>query len=364
MSSQLEQGKTLVRCESINTSNGRKVFWDVLKGIGILCVLYGHTVRLGTLPSRMIFTFHMPLFFLISGILFDIGRIPDFKSLTRKIWRNLLLPYCFFVVGSLLKYDLTIKSWLSRPLYRCVRILHGEGSNSIWFLVCLAMVQFLAWIVWYKFKSIFSSRVIWMCLVFTGFIMAHFVIFLIPSSIRNCTPFMLTSVPAAMVFFATGRLLSKQLCDYGDSQISFINKYPPLVLNMTLFVVVAYFIRKTFDLRLGWFYMIPLPTCVLGIATAFLVAKIAVDFSISRFFLSAIGSRSLYIFSLELPLSYVVSKITHGKIPSECYLVPHPYWLEPLRMIIILVMTIALSYPTKWALMYLRQRFALAAIST
>ncbi len=343
----------------MNTSNERNEFFDVLKGIGILCVLYGHTAFWGTLPSRMIFSFHMPLFFLVSGIVFNIGRIPDFKSLVCKIWRNLLLPYCFFVVvGNLIKYDLTIAGWTSRPLFQLGMILHGEGSNSIWFLVCLAMVQLLAWIVSYKLKQVLPSHVMWVCLILISVIMAQLITLFLPNVVIRRTPLMLASVPAAMVFFAIGRLFSKQLSDYGYSQMSFLNKYPPLVLIMVLFGAVVFFLGGTFDLRLAVFSVKVLPACALGIITAFLTAKIAVDFRVLRFILSAIGSRSLYIFSLELPLSYVVSRITHGQIPYSCWGKLHPYWIEPLRMVIILTLTFAFSFPTQWALTYLRHRFA------
>ena len=43
--------------------------YDRAKGIGIICVIIGHLLTYGNLPSSVIFAFHMPLFFLISGIL-------------------------------------------------------------------------------------------------------------------------------------------------------------------------------------------------------------------------------------------------------------------------------------------------------
>lgn len=43
--------------------------WDIAKGIGILLVVMGH---LGIPPmlSNAIYLFHMPLFFILSGLLF------------------------------------------------------------------------------------------------------------------------------------------------------------------------------------------------------------------------------------------------------------------------------------------------------
>lgn len=77
---------------SLECSN-RNGFIDVCKGIGILLVYYGHSACWGTLPSRIVFSFHMPLFFLLSGFVFDVDKISNLRALLRKVTRNLLLPY-------------------------------------------------------------------------------------------------------------------------------------------------------------------------------------------------------------------------------------------------------------------------------
>lgn len=46
----------------------RIVWIDTLKALGIIAVVVGHVVP-GTL-AKIIFSFHMPLFFFISGFLF------------------------------------------------------------------------------------------------------------------------------------------------------------------------------------------------------------------------------------------------------------------------------------------------------
>ncbi|WP_278969986.1 acyltransferase family protein [Megasphaera elsdenii] len=45
-----------------------RVGWiDVAKGIAIVLVIIGHTVQFGGGTRNFIFSFHMPLFFLLSG---------------------------------------------------------------------------------------------------------------------------------------------------------------------------------------------------------------------------------------------------------------------------------------------------------
>ena len=65
---------------------------DSLRGFGILLVVLGHTSRSAGLVS-WIFSFHMPLFFIISGMLFHERQFLD--SFKKKVAR-LLIPYLFF----------------------------------------------------------------------------------------------------------------------------------------------------------------------------------------------------------------------------------------------------------------------------
>ena len=69
----------------------RIAYLDVAKGFTILTVILGHTLPAGTLKT-LLYSFHMPLFFFLSGYFFKPLRFP---SLIRKNARQLLLPYAF-----------------------------------------------------------------------------------------------------------------------------------------------------------------------------------------------------------------------------------------------------------------------------
>lgn len=72
--------------------NSRLTALDSLRGFGILLVVLGHTSWSAGLVS-WIFSFHMPLFFIISGMLFHERQFLD--SFKKKAAR-LLIPYLFF----------------------------------------------------------------------------------------------------------------------------------------------------------------------------------------------------------------------------------------------------------------------------
>ena len=97
------------------TTSQRMVFLDVLKGFGIILVVFGHALR-GILPEHLIswslfqaidtriYAFHMPLFFVISGLFLGrtMQRDPPSETLKRLILRLIyplvLWTYIFFAV--------------------------------------------------------------------------------------------------------------------------------------------------------------------------------------------------------------------------------------------------------------------------
>ena len=76
----------------------RDLTYDIMKGIGILLMLVGHWPGLPHWAHQFIYSFHMPLFFLVAGC-FAKPINGDAISRIRKNARRLLLP---FIVTQLL----------------------------------------------------------------------------------------------------------------------------------------------------------------------------------------------------------------------------------------------------------------------
>lgn len=77
--------------------SARLGFIDNAKAVGIVLVVLGHTYYASTVTPLMnlIFGFHMPLFFLISGMLAASHPVP-WQTLAHKLRLRLLAPYVFF----------------------------------------------------------------------------------------------------------------------------------------------------------------------------------------------------------------------------------------------------------------------------
>lgn len=82
----------------------RMEYVDVAKGIGIVSMLVGHHIQGAELLVKWIYSFHMPLFFLLTGYLYETRkrRAEVGAALFRKQAERLLYPYLTFSVLMLL----------------------------------------------------------------------------------------------------------------------------------------------------------------------------------------------------------------------------------------------------------------------
>ena len=71
----------------------RIAYLDVAKGIGILLVMLGHNYVKASVPfmEKFIFSFHMPFFFLLSGMLFKANY--PLLVLFKRRFATLIRPY-------------------------------------------------------------------------------------------------------------------------------------------------------------------------------------------------------------------------------------------------------------------------------
>ncbi len=122
--------------------------FDVLKGIGILLMIVGHST--GKIPylRDFIFSFHMPLFFLVTGYFF---KPAGFKDLLVKNSKRLLIPYLFTAL--LIMVHMLIYAWCQHRdvwdvlLIRLRATLLGSGAprvfgmgpaiGALWFLCAM-----------------------------------------------------------------------------------------------------------------------------------------------------------------------------------------------------------------------------------
>ena len=131
----------------------KRVVWiDTIKGWAILCVILGH-ISLGENPLCIwIYSFHMPLWFVLSGVLFFLSEDKHEQSASRFLKRkavSLLYPYFTFSVICLL-YDV-IKNGISENTCRLFTdTVSFLGIGTLWFLP----VMFFSVVLFYSLHSL------------------------------------------------------------------------------------------------------------------------------------------------------------------------------------------------------------------
>jgi fucose 4-O-acetylase-like acetyltransferase len=148
----------------VNTKT-RHAWVDTVRGLGIVLVYYGHVLQRGFLPKsesvaeqfRFIYSFHMPLFFLLSGFFFKPAE--SVRSRTAELAVRRLVPVGFF---SLLLLPLWLRDErlshapvLHDLAQLCVDYLRGHPELNwvTWFLVCLFACEVEALVTLPSFRS-------------------------------------------------------------------------------------------------------------------------------------------------------------------------------------------------------------------
>lgn len=130
----------------MNTLTKRDATVDVAKGIGIYLVVLGHCHPDNSILS-VITSFHMPLFFFLSG-LFLFNKPISARDFLKKKAKTLLFPCLAF--GIILSTYSTVLDMLRphpvipyglRYVGIFINMRHGLFPGSLWFLPCLFLVE-------------------------------------------------------------------------------------------------------------------------------------------------------------------------------------------------------------------------------
>jgi fucose 4-O-acetylase-like acetyltransferase len=160
-------------------SKSRLAYIDIARGIGIMLVVLGHTLAEANYHvqnsnvlflGQLIYSFHMPLFFFLSGMFFK----PEmrFLDMLKRRFDSILKPYLFtlFLVYFVsVFYDKNLG--LSTAVSRIIKALYGNSYyielywSQLWFLPALFATSLFA----FGFYAIFKRLPVWA--MFTGLLL-------------------------------------------------------------------------------------------------------------------------------------------------------------------------------------------------
>lgn len=137
----------------------RLTYLDIAKGIGILLVVIGHVYVFNKqIVDRFfviwLYSFHMPLFFIISGMLIAYKNEKDILKFIIKRIKGILIPYAFFSVLSIIVFAI-VNDFNKAVIIQSIKAtVCGIGIDTLWFLPAL----FFGEVIFFVLKNLLKNK--------------------------------------------------------------------------------------------------------------------------------------------------------------------------------------------------------------
>lgn len=241
----------------------KRISWvDHSKALAIILVVLGHTAGLPILAVKLIYSFHMPLFFFLSGYLLKESRLQlNFPGYLKHFAKRLLVPYIFYWAVSYF-YWLVTRDLVPDPgKYGNLTfgdllagLLHGTGDAQhtlyiinvdLWFFTCL----FVTVVLYYFLQRIKSEALRMGTLILAGIVFPF-----VPELLGRRLPWNIELAGVAILFFGVGKLVAtKPLPSKRILGLGILIGLPIWVITSLLNVQVD---MNSMQLgRIWWFYM-------------------------------------------------------------------------------------------------------------
>lgn len=294
----LSASKEQLNVEALPPLSRNRIEWaDIAKGIGIILVVMGHS----GLPKMLqwpIFSFHMPLFFFISGFLFNAQEKYSFHVFLKKRFKSLIVPYVSFsVITILIMWSMspTVTNFYSLCVEAFVR---GWQGFALWFLPVLFASEIALFL--------FSTRIERNVLSLTVFAIAAYIFALLLNTWAIQLPFKLDVVFIALSFLCVGNIARVKVRNLISLNKSFL-----LPLCLCCVILICFLNFRQVDLannELGNVFIMPI-AAIAGIFTVILFSSAIANSnykSIKAIF-SFFGVNTLIILAVHQPIMEVIN---------------------------------------------------------
>lgn len=276
---------------------GRAKWVDITKGILSILVIIGHTVG-NSFIIAMIYSFHMPCFFILSGYTYKTISHEDIQSYILRCFKKLIVPCIFLSIIQCIVniyHGMEIKQAL---LYHALGLLFGDikeitfmnykgcAMGILWFMFAMFWAKVI-----YSFVQIFitTNRTIFIAfLSLLGYSIAKF----------SCVPQSIDIALVSLIYIEVGYL-------YKEYKHKF-NQYSIVIGLLCCFMWVCY-ANSGFSLAFRAYVSVlalyVIPFC--GSVCTFQLSEALESMRISGI-LSFIGKNSFYVYMIHyLELNYI-----------------------------------------------------------
>ena len=316
---------------------------DIARGIGIILVIYAHT--LGSHGFRyLIYSFHMPLFFFLSGLVFHSRKNERYVVSLKKDIKRIIIPYFIFAFISLFLWFFRLDSHhqtFGNIATQLIGIFYGSANNGylaintvLWFLPCLFVAKQIFW-----FISRLKNQLILPLLLIISIVGYAFSI-LFPSF---KLPFGIETALTGVVFFGIGYLWNSLPLKLE----AFLNKYSYYLIALLIFVTI-FFATINFhaygvqiDLRLNRLsnYFVFYIAAFSGILATILIGR-----TINKnIILETLGKKTMVLFVWHYFVFIYLSKIFFALVSNEEIISLRNIYYAPVYTVLAIVILLAID---------------------
>lgn len=257
------------------TSKTRNPQMDILKGIGIVLIVLGHSGFPGT---HFLYLFHLAIFFIVSGYFFKEDYVKDKQSLKKFIINKIKRLYLPFVIANVIcillnNFFIDIKFYnnvihhyfsLKDIAISVIKVMlfkgHVEMTGATWFFQILFLITIFYAIIEYIIKkySNKTKNIIQLIVSILFFAIGYYL------SIKNISiKIMGLQVLTCYILFDFGRKISKYKIETKESTKSLImissfillvilNKIGTIEMSQHKYTNPIYFLTVSI---LGWYFV-------------------------------------------------------------------------------------------------------------
>ncbi len=215
----------------------RLKYIDLAKGLTMLTILWGHVMLSGR-TNILVYAFHIPVFFFLSGIVFRKEKYSSVLAFVKRRFLTLLVPYfifsvatwAFWVLDSYTKGNSLVNC--HKPLVETVIARGSAGymihNPALWFVTCLFVVELLYYFIC-KLPTVWNIILCIICAL-SGWVLMSLEFTVLPWNVEVAL--------AAVIFYSLGNLFGR----YGTGIVSFSKKRPYIILLVTAVAAVLLYI--------------------------------------------------------------------------------------------------------------------------
>lgn len=294
---------------------------DIAKGIGIISVIIGHLNHFFAyedLVPIIIYSFHMPLFIILSGYVFNYHPEASAKEYCYKRFSQIMKPYFMFAAITFL-YDNARRGWDADGVYG---IFIGNGIDNhlnfniaLWFLPMLFLCNIVFWCIVRLSKYIDKMWISQVMLILLSFFLTGVGYGMIMHQKR--LPWGIETALFSQIFMLIGYTFKMVKNKYSVDRK---NKKTILCICPIIAAIwwIGVKINGRVDMNAGrygnvWcFFIVAICGFYLVWQISYLISKI----HIANKILSVLGRDSLYIMAYHIPASYLVYNVILPYMPN------------------------------------------------